>query len=74
MIRVMNKVMQILVANDQEEEAATYRLFPLVYKVRQLAARKMAHEPPGQTLQAIALIHEANPRLLGSERGALSWA
>jgi RNA polymerase sigma factor (TIGR02999 family) len=36
----------------------------LVYdELRQLAARKMARETPGQTLQATALVHEAWLRL-----------
>jgi RNA polymerase sigma factor (TIGR02999 family) len=35
-------------------------LIPLVYtELRQLAAQKMAHEAPGQTLQLTALVHEA---------------
>jgi RNA polymerase sigma factor (TIGR02999 family) len=35
--------------------------------LRKLAAQKMAHENPGQTLQATALVHEAYLRLVGSE-------
>ncbi|MCI0358198.1 MAG: ECF-type sigma factor [Planctomycetaceae bacterium] len=39
---------------------------PLVYdELRQLAARRLAQEPPGQTLQATALVHEAYLRLVG---------
>jgi RNA polymerase sigma factor (TIGR02999 family) len=35
-------------------------LLPLVYvELRRLAAGKLAHEKPGQTLQATALVHEA---------------
>jgi RNA polymerase sigma factor (TIGR02999 family) len=38
---------------------------PLVYdELRQLAARKLAQEMPGQTLQATALVHEAYLRLV----------
>src|SRR5262249_3030585 len=33
--------------------------------LRQLAARKMAQEKPGQTLQATALVHEAYLRVVG---------
>ena len=41
-----------------------YRLLPLVYnELRQLAARRLAQEKPGQTLQATALVHEAWLRL-----------
>jgi RNA polymerase sigma factor (TIGR02999 family) len=32
-----------------------------------LAAQKLSHEKPGQTLQATALVHEAYIRLVGSE-------
>src|SRR5262249_26008893 len=43
---------------------AAEELFPLVYEaLRQLAARKLAHETPGQTLQATALVHEVYLRL-----------
>ena len=39
-------------------------LLPLVYEeLRRLAAHKMAQEPPGQTLQPTALVHEAWLRL-----------
>jgi len=46
-------------------------LIPLVYdELRQLAAQKMAHESPGQTLQATALVHEAWLRLGGDRQPA----
>ena len=39
-------------------------LLPLVYEeLRRVAARKMAREAPGQTLQPTALVHEAWLRL-----------
>jgi len=39
-------------------------LLPLVYdELRRLAAYRLAHEKPGQTLQATALVHEAYLRL-----------
>jgi RNA polymerase sigma factor (sigma-70 family) len=34
-------------------------------ELRKLAAAKLAHEQPGQTLQATALVHEAYLRLVG---------
>src|SRR5437868_14443855 len=41
---------------------------PLVYdELRRLAAHKLAKEPPGQTLQPTALVHEAYLRLLGAK-------
>jgi RNA polymerase sigma factor (TIGR02999 family) len=44
---------------------------PLVYdELRKLAAQKMAHEAPGQTLQATALVHEAWLRLGGDQQPA----
>src|SRR4029450_1664409 len=35
--------------------------------LRKLAAQRLAHEKPGQTLQATALVHEAYLRLVGSQ-------
>ena len=53
-----------------DAQAAT-RLLPLVYdELRRLAAQKMAHENPGQTLQATALVHEAWLRLGGDQQPA----
>ena len=47
---------------------AEERLLPLVYdELRRLAAAQLANEPPGQTLQPTALVHEAYLRLVGSE-------
>src|SRR5437588_11092390 len=51
------------------EPQAGAALLPLVYQeLRRLAAQKLAHEPPGQTLQATALVHEAYLRLVGTAR------
>ncbi len=51
------------------ENRAAEDLLPLVYaELRSLAARKLAHESPGQTLQPTALVHEAWLRLAGSTR------
>jgi len=45
---------------------AAEKLLPLVYdELRRLAAGKMAGQPPGHTLQATALVHEAWLRLAG---------
>src|SRR5205085_854620 len=44
-------------------------LLPLVYdELCQLAARKLARETPGQTLQPTALVHEAYLRLVGDHQ------
>ena len=58
-------VTQILCAIQQGESHAAERLLPLVYdELRRLAARKLNHENPGQTLQPTALVHEAYVRLV----------
>jgi len=51
----MSDVTRILNAIERYEE------------LRLLAAQKLSHEPPGQTLQATALVHEAYIRLVGNE-------
>jgi RNA polymerase sigma factor (TIGR02999 family) len=49
------------------ENSAAEELLPLVYaELRSLAACRLAHESPGQTLQPTALVHEAWLRLSGS--------
>jgi len=61
----MADVTQILNAIEQGDPRATEELLPLIYEeLRLLAAQKMAQEPPGQTLQATALVHEAYLRLV----------
>ncbi len=64
----MNDVTRILSAIEQGDSHAAARLLPLVYdELRQLAARKMAQEKAGQTLQPTALVHEAYLRLVDPE-------
>jgi RNA polymerase sigma factor (TIGR02999 family) len=64
----MADVTRILNAIEQGDAGATEELLPLVYEeLRLLAAQKMSQEPPGQTLQTTALVHEAYIRLVGSE-------
>src|SRR3974377_2479582 len=64
----MDDVTQILEAIARGEAAAADALFAVVYdQLRQMAAAKMAHEAPGQTLQATALVHEAWLRLTRGE-------
>ena len=65
----MSGVTQILAAIERGEPLAVERLFPLVYdELRRLARAKLAHEQPGQTLEATALVHEAYLRLVGREK------
>jgi len=64
----MTDVTRILSAIERGDAKATDELLPLVYEeLRILAAQKLFHEPPGQTLQATALVHEAYLRLVGDE-------
>ena len=63
----MNEVTRILDAIDRCDPSAAEQLLPLVYdELRKLAAKRLARESPGQTLQATALVHEAYLRLVGA--------
>ena len=69
----MSEVTRILTAIEQGDARAADELLPLVYdELRHLAAQKMSHERPGQTLDATALVHEAYIRLVGAE--AQNWS
>jgi RNA polymerase sigma factor (TIGR02999 family) len=58
---------------ESGDPSASEQLLPLVYdELRRLAAAKLAHEKPGQTLQATALVHEAYLRLVDVEQ-AQQW-
>jgi RNA polymerase sigma factor (TIGR02999 family) len=62
----MTNVTHVLSAIEQGDPHAAEQLLPLVYdELRQLAARKLAREGAGQTLQATALVHEVYLRLVG---------
>ena len=62
----MSDVTQILSAIDRGDPHAAGQLLPLVYdELRKLAAARLVHEAPGQSLQATALVHEAYLRLVG---------
>jgi len=67
----MADVTQILTAIERGEARAAEELLPLVYdELRRLAASQLSHQPPGQTLQATALVHEAWLRLVGTDQAA----
>jgi RNA polymerase sigma factor (TIGR02999 family) len=69
----MSDVTCVLSAMAQGDPQASEQLLPLVYdELRRLAARKMAKESPGQTLEATALVHEAYLRLVDREQ-AQAW-
>jgi RNA polymerase sigma factor (TIGR02999 family) len=62
----MSELTLILQRLDQGDPQAAGELLPLVYQeLRKLAALQMAQQPPGQTLQPTALVHEAWLKLAG---------
>jgi RNA polymerase sigma factor (TIGR02999 family) len=75
MLGGMSDVTRILSAIEQGDPHAAEQLLPLVYdELRKLAAARLAHEKPGQTLQATALVHEAYLRLVGpADREPTQW-
>jgi RNA polymerase sigma factor (TIGR02999 family) len=72
----MNEITQVLDQIQQGEPSAAAALLALVYdELRKLAAGHMAHEAPGNTLDATALVHEAYLRLVDQRQGGeLSFA
>jgi RNA polymerase sigma factor (TIGR02999 family) len=69
----MSEVTHILDAIAEGDPSAASQLLPLVYdELRKLAAFRLAHQTPGQTLQPTALVHEAYLRLVG-DRGGSDW-
>jgi serine/threonine protein kinase len=63
-----NDVTRILHAVERGDPRAVDGLLPLVYdELRMLASQKLSRKPPGQTLQAMALVHEVYLRLVGEE-------
>ena len=69
----MTEVTRVLAAIQQGDPHAAELLLPLVYEeLRKLAAKRLARESPGQTLQATALVHEAYLRLV-DPKDVKSW-
>ncbi len=69
----LSDVNRILSQIESGDPSAADQLLPLVYEeLRKLAAAKLAHEKPGQTLQATALVHDAYIRLVDVDR-AQHW-
>jgi RNA polymerase sigma factor (TIGR02999 family) len=65
-------VTELLRAAQAGDAAAAERLLAVVYEqLHQLARARMAHLPPGQTLQPTALVHEAYLRL--TDKSDLPW-
>jgi len=64
----MSEATILLGAVERGDPRAADQLLELVYQdLRHLANHKMTQEPPGQTLQPTALVHEVWLRLVGSE-------
>jgi RNA polymerase sigma factor (TIGR02999 family) len=67
------EVSSLLDAAGPDNPQAAEQLLQLVYDdLRRLAAHRLAHEAPGQTLQPTALVHEAYLRLVGDKQPT-SW-
>jgi RNA polymerase sigma factor (TIGR02999 family) len=65
-------VTELLQAAQAGDAGAAERLMAVVYEqLHQLARARMAHLPPGQTLQPTALVHEAYLRL--TDKSDLPW-
>jgi RNA polymerase sigma factor (TIGR02999 family) len=65
-------ITELLQAAQAGDAAAAERLMAVVYEqLHQLARARMAHLPPGQTLQPTALVHEAYLRL--TDKSDLPW-
>ena len=65
-------VTELLRAAQAGDAAAAERLLAIVYEqLHQLARARMAHLPPGQTLQPTALVHEAYLRL--TDKSDVAW-
>jgi len=61
-------VTRLLEAVGHGDPQAARDLLPVVYnELRRLAAQRLAHEKPGQTMEPTALVHEAYLRLVGSD-------
>jgi RNA polymerase sigma factor (TIGR02999 family) len=65
---IVSDVTRVIEAIQHGDPKAAEELLPLVYEeLRKLAASKMANEAAGNTLQPIALVHEAWLRLVGND-------
>jgi RNA polymerase sigma factor (TIGR02999 family) len=63
----LSDVTRILESIEHGDPKTADKLLLLVYsELRKLAAAKMSNEPPNQTLQPTALVHEAWLRLVGN--------
>ena len=62
------KLSETIIAAKTGDRKAAAELMPLLYgELRALGRVLIGRQPPGQTLQATALVHEAYAKLIGSE-------
>jgi RNA polymerase sigma factor (TIGR02999 family) len=62
-------VTELLIEWSHGDKSALDRLMPLVYaELRNVARRQVSREPPGNTLQPTAVVHEAYLRLVDQDR------
>jgi len=68
----VERVTQLLRSAQAGDAAAADQLLAVVYEqLHQLARARMAHLPPGQTLQPTAMVHELYMRL--TDKSEFSW-
>jgi RNA polymerase sigma factor (TIGR02999 family) len=68
----VERVTELLRTAQAGDAAAADQLLAVVYEqLHQLARARMAHLPPGQTLQPTALVHEVYLRL--TDKSEISW-
>jgi RNA polymerase sigma factor (TIGR02999 family) len=73
MMGAMSEVTQLIDSMAANDPRTAFELLPLVYdELRKLAAQRLAQEPPGQTFEPTALVHEAYLRLVDVEEPQ-SW-
>jgi RNA polymerase sigma factor (TIGR02999 family) len=64
----MPEITELMILAESGDGQATQQLLLLIYdELRGLAAAKLSHEKPGQTLQPTALVHEAYLRLMAND-------
>ena len=61
------KLTDTIAAARTGDKVAAAELMPLLYReLRQLGQAMLRHQPPGHTLQATALVHEAYAKVVGT--------
>lgn len=74
MVRDSDRPVTRILREQSDNPQAARELLPLVYnELRNLARARMAHLPPGHTLQPTALVHEVWLRLMGDASTDSLW-